>query len=99
MRALVAQRLLFLLRMQNIKAVLAVALGSVLLACGEDPETLVNSTKYVRSERAIPGRYIVVLEPGEGGRANAGPALAARHGVAVERAYRHALHGFATEMT
>ncbi len=100
--------------MRNLVTLLVV--GLVLTSCefpSEDPtsgaeasekraKTFVTGSRLLKSEKALPGRYIVVLEEKAMARAHAGVLaneFSALHGAAVERIYSHALQGFAARMS
>ncbi|HEU4411205.1 MAG TPA: S8 family serine peptidase [Polyangiaceae bacterium] len=56
--------------------------------------------RVLRSARPVQGRYIVVLRAGEPGDARqVARELTAAHGGRAARVFRHALRGFAAEMT
>ncbi len=87
--------------------VLAMIASCGLAACGGEVEESVPAAveelktagQFLRTQDAIPGRYIVVLKatgPEAPGMAvaEAAQSLAARHGLSVERTYQHALRGF-----
>ncbi|KFE71957.1 S8 family serine peptidase [Hyalangium minutum] len=76
-------------------------------ACAPESEealpesTLVTGTqaRFLRSEKAVPGQYIVVLKKAEKNSealsvSKSTRSLEARHGVRAEKLYEHALHGF-----
>jgi subtilisin family serine protease len=99
--------------MRTLVTVLAV--GLVLAAC-ERPATdraleaeapkktatsFVAGSRLLKTDKAVPGRYIVVLD--EKALASAqvsrlSQQLATLHGASVDRVYAHALHGFAATM-
>ncbi len=65
-------------------------------------KTFVTGSKMLKTEKAVPGRYIVVLD--EKASRSVQPRLlmnelASAHGAVVERVYSHALNGFAAAMT
>src|SRR5687768_16889464 len=70
-------------------------------ACGpQDAELDESESALVRARDPIPNRYIVVLNPtGQRSIESVRDDLAVQYGATVERTYRHALSGFAGEMT
>ncbi|MFL5348123.1 MAG: S8 family serine peptidase [Hyalangium sp.] len=65
-------------------------------------KAFVAGSRLLKSQKASPGRYIVVLD--EKAMAGAHAGLLARqlselHGAAVEHVYSQALHGFSAKMT
>lgn len=82
-----------------------------LAACGQPPEDAVPDVpsllstqgKFLRSSRAVPGEYIVVLsEPQEREGMNVAAtadALAREHGGSLRRTFHHALKGFSAQLT
>ncbi|KFE64004.1 Ig-like domain-containing protein [Hyalangium minutum] len=92
------------------------AVGLVLAACerpaadraaeAEAPKktaaSFVTGSRLLKTEKALPGKYIVVLDEKALAGAQAGKLsrqLAALHGGSVDRVYAHALHGFAATMS
>jgi subtilisin family serine protease len=92
-----------------------VVAGLVLASCelpstGRTPEaeaskktakSFVEGSRLLKTENALPGRYIVVLNEKTlaGGQAGAlAHQLSSLHGASVDRVYSHALQGFAARM-
>jgi PKD repeat protein len=55
--------------------------------------------KFRTADEAVPGQYLVVLEPSAGNPAVAAPELAAQYGGVVDRTYSAALQGFSVRMS
>ena len=63
--------------------------------------SFVTGSRLLKTEKAIPGRYIVVLDEKAMAGAQVAPLaqqLATLHGASVDRVYSHALRGFAATM-
>jgi subtilisin family serine protease len=92
------------------------AVGLVLASCepasrNDSPEaeaprppvkSFVAGTRLLKSDKAVPGRYIVVLDEKASATAHVGSLveqLSALHGASVERVYSHALRGFSARMS
>jgi subtilisin family serine protease len=61
----------------------------------------VTGSRLLKSDKALPGRYIVVLDEKAIAAAHVRPLadqLSALHGASVERVYSHALRGFSAKM-
>ena len=86
--------------------ILAIAFCGLLLQFSNDFTVNAQKTgKILRSERAVPGRYIVVLEDwaaGERGHSSAAASVAselsARYGGRPDRIFRFAVNGYSAEM-
>jgi large repetitive protein len=85
---------------------LAIATTLSLAACGRSPSPVAGATpppeKFLRAEKPVPERYIVVL--GDDALtaeevAREADAQARRHGGKLRRVFRAALRGFTVEMT
>jgi len=64
-------------------------------------KSFVKGSRLLKSENALPGRYIVVLNETAMAGAKAGALahqLSTLHGASVDRVYSHALQGFAARM-
>ncbi|HYH94339.1 Ig-like domain-containing protein, partial [Hyalangium sp.] len=64
--------------------------------------SFVAGSRLLKTEKALPGRYIVVLDEKAMAGAHVGPLahqLATLHEASVERVYAHALQGFSAMMT
>jgi subtilisin family serine protease len=81
-----------------------------LTACGQPPEdavsdvpSLVTQDKFLRSSRAVPGEYIVVLAEPQGlesmNVAAAAEGLTREHGGSLRKTFHHALRGFSAGLT
>jgi subtilisin family serine protease len=71
------------------------------LALRQGGKAVITGSRLLKSEKALPGRYIVVLEDKAALLAppqRLASELAARHGAVVDRVYSHALKGFAATM-
>ncbi|HYH99051.1 Ig-like domain-containing protein [Hyalangium sp.] len=65
-------------------------------------KSFVVGSRLLKTEKALPGRYIVVLDEKALAGAQVGllaHQLSALHGASVDRVYAHALQGFAAKMT
>ena len=74
-------------------------------ATAKAPRTFVAGSRLLKTEKAVPGRYIVVLDETAAksmDKARGEPLakqLAALHGGSVKHVYSRALHGFSATMT
>ncbi|MBN1206277.1 MAG: S8 family serine peptidase [Myxococcaceae bacterium] len=79
------------------------ACGQELEGAEQDAPTLSSAGRFLRSQRAVPGEYIVVFTEAQGLGAQsvsvAANELAATHGGTVMRTYGHALKGFSVRMS
>ncbi|AKJ03805.1 subtilisin family serine protease [Archangium gephyra] len=73
-------------------------------ASAKPPRSFVAGSRLLKTEKAVPGRYIVVLEESATGGESQGKEplakqLAALHGGSVKHVYSRALQGFSATMT
>lgn len=92
----------------TIRGALLLSIGASAAACEvgdgglSEPEVAVAESKLVRHEKAVPNRYIVVLDRIEASALRSPKAIdsfAEEHGAVVLQRYENALNGFAAEMT